>query len=639
MFLQSIRERLTGFMAFGILGILIIPFAFVGVSSYSTSSADNLVARVNEKDITTAQFTESFGNYRRRMQSIMGAAFDPVEFESLVSKRRHLETLIDEEVLNQAAEEMNLDMDDESLAQQIRDMPAFRLDGVFSRDLYLARLTSQGLSVQQFERQIKVQAIISQLPTGILTSSITTNTELMEYVSLQDQQRNFSSILVAPKIDEIEADFNAETVQAYYDENQSLFQSEEMVTIEYVELNVLDIDLGTEPDEAFLKNRFEEQKGRFISPEQRLVSHILFEVAANEDEAVITTVQQQAQDLADRARQGEEFAALAGEYSDDLGSADSGGDLGWMGPGVMSNSFEESMYNLTLESPISDPVQTGFGWHVIYLREIQASSGMNFEQARETLIREHQEEEAEREFIDRADLLVDMIYEDPTTLDSAALDLGLEVRQIGPFGRLGGDDIAANLEVVSAAFSELVLLQGSVSDPIDLAENHLVMIRVQEHFPVVVRPIDVVRSQIIEEIRDSRAMDKARSEAEAMLVALQSSDHDLDSVAEQFGYEVILTEAALRRNFIPDRTVVEQVFRLDSPADGETVSAVVAAQNGYALVVLKSVTNGSLDVGSALNEQQYRRLIANAAASIEVTGLIRQLRDTGNVEVYEDRLK
>lgn len=639
MVLQSIRERLTGILAIVILGILVIPFAFVGVNSYFQSGAENLVARVNDKDITTTEFTQSFSNYRRRMQSMLGASFDPVAFESLVTRREHLDSLIDEEVLNQAAMGLDLAIDDARLAQQILDIPAFQLDGEFSQDVYLARLTSQGLTVQQFERQMKAQYVMSQLPTGIMASSMATNSELENYVSLQDQTRQFKSVIVAPKSDEVQSDPDEAAIQAYYDDNQSSFRSEELVTIEYVELNVVDIPMITEPDDEFLQNRFEQQKGRFISAEQRQVSHILIEVSANEDEGVKATAQQEAQDIADRVRAGEDFATLAAELSDDIGSAGSGGDLGWLEPGVMSDSFEEAMFELSLENPVSDPVQTGFGWHVIQLSDIRPSEGMSFEEARNILIAEHQEEEAEREFIEKADQLVDMIYEDPTTLDAAALDLGLDIRQIGPFSRSGGEGIAANNEVTEAAFSELVLLQGSVSDPIDLADNHLVMIRVLEHLPAAVQPLDLVREQIIGEIKQEEALEAARQEAEEMIAELNQEGADLEAIATGRGYELVETEAATRTNFVPDRTVINEVFTLELPEDGSPLSTVVEASNGYALVVLEGVTPGALEPGQALNEQQYRRQISNAAATLEFTGMMKQLRNSATIEVFEDRLR
>jgi peptidyl-prolyl cis-trans isomerase D len=639
MVLQSIRERLTGILAIFILGILVIPFAFVGINSYFQGGAENLVARVNDRDITSSDFTQSFSTYRQRMQSIMGASFDPTQFDSLLARREHLDSMIDEEVLSQAARGIELDIDDERLGEQIRSIPAFHLDGEFNLDVYLSRLTSQGLSVKQFERQMRAQFIMGQLPNSVLRSSIATATELRDYVSLQDQKRTFKTILIPPASNETAAQPDDAAIQAWYDENQASFQSEEMVEIEYVELSVLDIPSGTEPDEEFLKNRFEAQKGRFLSPEQRQISHILVEVAASADDAVKETARQEAQDAADRARAGEDFADLARGLSDDVGSAEFGGDLGWMEPGVMSETFEDAMYELTLENPVSDPVQTGLGCHVIQLRDIQPAAGMSYEEARATLVQEHREEESEREFLDQADRLVDMIYEDPTTLDAAALDLGLDVKRTGPFTRAGGEGVAANPEVISAAFSELVLLQGSVSDPIELELNHIVMIRVNEHFPVATLAMDDVRDRIVTQIQSERALEAARREAEALLASAQEEGADLAAIAEQGAYELIETEAAVRRNFVPDRTVVEEVFRLDAPAPGERLARVVNADSGYALVVLESVTAGSLEQGATLNEQQYRRQIANAAASIEFTGLMRQLREAADIQIYEDRLR
>ena len=639
MVLQSIRERLTGVLAFLILGILVIPFAFVGINSYFTTGAENLVARINDKEITTTEFTQNFSNYRRRMQSIMGAAFDPEQFESLLAKREFLDNLITQELLRQAALDIKLDLDNERLAEQIRNMQGFQVEGEFNLDIYLSRLSSQGLSVKQFEREVREQFATNQLPNSLFSSSITTSSELQDFVRLQDQQRSFKAVLIPPIQDAEAASPADDIIQAYYDEHQTDYQSEEMVTIEYLELNVLDIPSGTEPDEEFLQNRFEAQKGRFISPEQRRVSHILVEFAANADEAVKETARQEAQDVTDRARDGEDFAALAAEFSDDIGSAEFGGDLGWLEPGVMSDSFENALYELSMESSVSDPVQTGFGWHVIQLQEIQAASGMSYEEARATLIQENQEEESEREFLEKADRLVDIIYEDPTNLDAAALDLGLDVQHAGPFSRTGGDGIAGDPAILNAAFSELVLLQRSVSDPVDLDENHLVMIRVSEHFPVATRPLDEVREDIAKQILSDQSLADAKMRAEQLLASWNEEGVELESLAEQGEYEFSDHESATRSSTAPDTKVVEAVFGLDTPAEGENVPAVVEAADGYALVVLASVTPGSLEEGAVLNEQQYNRLIANAAANIEVAGLLRQLRELSDVEVYEDRLR
>ena len=94
MVLQSIRDRLNGIIALFVIGLLIIPFAFVGVSSYFTSGTVNAVALVNDQEITLNDFNTAFQNYRRRLQAQMGTAFDPAFFDQLTVRRQFLDQMI-----------------------------------------------------------------------------------------------------------------------------------------------------------------------------------------------------------------------------------------------------------------------------------------------------------------------------------------------------------------------------------------------------------------------------------------------------------------------------------------------------------------------------------------------------------------
>ncbi len=639
MVLQSIRERLTGVLAFTILGILVVPFALVGVNSYFTSSSGNIVARINEKEITFNDFNQSFSNYRRRMQSIMGAAYDPVQFDQMMVRRQHLDSLIDEELITQAAESMGLDVDDETLAEEIRKIPAFQVDGQFNADVYQSRLLTQGLSPRQFQNQMRSQFVINQLPRNITASSIATSAELKEFVGLIDQRRTFNAAIVTAEIPEAATAFDEAEVTAWYDSHSGEYQSEEQVSIEYVELDAASLPAGLPPEEDILREQFEAQKARFISPEQRQVSHILIEVAADAGDAEIETARQITEDLSKRARAGEEFATLAIEFSQDQGSAANGGDLGWVEAGVMVKAFENAMYELSMEAPVSEPVQTGFGWHVIQLREIRESAGMSFEEAREALVREYEEDEAARAFLEQADRLVDLIYEDPTTLESAALVLGLTVNVAGPFPRTGGEGVAATPEVVEAAFSDMVLLQGSVSDPVNLDENRLVMIRLKEHLPVTLKLLDDVREEIIQSLNDNLALDNANAKAMELFAALQSGESEFEALATESGLEYGHYEAVKRNSSALDVKLVQEVFRLQSSGEDGKVQAVLPTGDGFAVVELESIVQGELDSGALLARQQYERVIANGNASQEAFALMRQLRSTAEVEVFEDRIK
>jgi len=530
-------------------------------------------------------------------------------------------------------------VDDETLAEEIRKIPAFQVDGQFNADVYQSRLLSQGLSPKQFQNEMRSQFVINQLPRNITASSIATSAELEEFVALLDQSRTFNAVLVLAEIPETTSDFDVAEISAWYDSHSGDYQSEEQVIIEYVELDAAVLPPGLPPEEDILREQFEAQKARFISPEQRQVSHILIVVAADAGEADIETARQIAEDLSKRARAGENFATLAIENSQDQGSAASGGDLGWVETGVMVKAFENAMYELSMEAPISEPVQTGFGWHVIQLREIRESTGMSFAEARETLVREYEEEEAARAFLEQADQLVDLVYEDPTTLESAALVLGLPVKVAGPFPRAGGQGIAANSDVVEAAYSDMVLLQGSVSDPVNLDENRLVMIRLREHLPVVLKPLEEVREEITTTLSGNLARDNANAKAMALLSALQSGEAGFETLATESGLEYAHHEAIKRSSLVPDVMLVQEVFRLRAPADNATVQAVLPTSTGFAVVELEAILPGELEGGAVLARQQYERLIANSNASQEAFALMRQLRSAAEVEVFEDRIK
>ena len=677
MVLQSIRDRLHGIIAVFIFGILIIPFVFVGVNSYFTSDAVNSVAVVNEQQISVSDFNQSFQNYRRRMQSLMGTNFDAEQFDQAIIRRQHLDTMIDQELLAQVSVEAGLSVDSGRLAGAIREVAGFQVDGEFNVDVYQSRLASQGLTAQQFENNMRSQMIMGQLPTAISSSAISTGWELNDYVRMQEQKRAFKAILVpaqtsdpvggeeTAETDDVLVDSGAEQVEpdvanpapedtlaeavieesvieeeavvAWYESHPDDFRSVERVVIQYLELDAATMGGEITPDEKALLAEFEAQEARFITPEAREASHILIEIDSQAPEAELETARQQAEDLANRAIAGEDFAALAVEFSQDAGSAPQGGDLGWVEPGFMVQAFEDGLYELTLENPVSQPVQSGFGWHVIYLREIRPAEGMTFVEARPVLLAEYQEEEDERRFIEQADRLVDIIYEDPTTLEAAADELDLVVNEAGPFSRAGGEGIAANSEAVKASFSDLVLLQGAVSDPVDVGENHLVMILLKEHLPEAVMALDEVRDQVVQSVRQQRAMEAAEARAEEFL-ALAVAGTDLSVIAADNGLEVLEAEAIMRDDAETRADLRKELFQMDVPGEGGPLTEILELSDGYAVVTLQSVSDGELLEEDVLKTQSFNRRLANSTASSETFGFLRMLRSQSEITIFEDRL-
>jgi peptidyl-prolyl cis-trans isomerase D len=528
-------------------------------------------------------------------------------------------------------------------------------------------LVAQGRTPKQFENDMRAQMIMGQFPSSIAASAISTSWELGDYASLHDQKRAFQAILVPAQLDEFEdvdtevvdpaeeADIESaeaagtpaeeavedaveeEAILAWYESHTDDYRSEERIIIEYLELDAATLGEDIAPDEEQLMLLFEEQESRFISPETRLASHILIEVDSQAPDLDIESARQEAEDLAVRARDGENFITLARENSQDAGSAPDGGDLGWVEPGFMVRAFEDALYELTLEKPISDPVQSGFGWHIIYLREVRPAEGMTFAEARPIILEEYQADKDERRFLEQADRLVDIIYEDPTTLDAAAVELGLEVKQAGPFGRAGGDGISANPEVIKASFSDLVMLQSVVSDPVDLAENHLVVILMKEHLPEALLPLEEVRYRVVQSVLDQRAMDAAQVRANEILAQV-SSGADLSVLSTDNGLELLADEAATRNSPGVRSDLLRDLFLMKAPGEDGPVNEVLKLSDGYAVAQLQSVTDGVLSEEDVLKSQSYNRRISNATGSNEAYSFMRMLRSQSEIKVFEDRL-
>lgn len=639
MVLQKFRDRLTGVMAIFVLALLAVPFALVGVNSYFSPDTENNIAIVNKEGITLSDYNTSFQNYRERMRSFLGENFDAERFDGPVVRRQHLDSMIDQELLRQAAAETGLSVDDQTLAQAIRDIPGFQVDGEFNVEVYQSQLSAQGLTPQAFESRMRASMVLRQYPATISASAIATPREVDEYIRLQEQERVFGALLVMAELDEAEpAPVDDERIQSWYESHSEDYRLPERVVVEYVELNAAEMVAEEPVDEDTLRQRFEEQAGRFITPEARLASHILIEVDPTAGEAEIETAREKAQALYERAIAGEDFAELAREHSEDRGSAASGGDLDWVEPGVMVEAFENALYELTMESPISEPVQTGFGWHVIQLRDIRPAEGMTFEEARGTLEAEIVAERNERRFLEVADRLVDIVYEDPTTLEAAADELGLEIQIAGPFDRSGAEEgVAANPKFVETAFSDLVLLQGSASDPVDLGPNHIAVLRLREHLPEAPRPLEEVRDEVIAAIQRDDAMQGAESRASALLERLQAGE-SLQALSEETGLGFVESEGATRTASEISPDLRTELFEMAAPSEGSVSREVVPLDEGYAVVELREVKPGSLSEEEQARRDSYRRRLANVRASIETQAFLRMLREQSEIRVFEDRL-
>lgn len=635
--LQKLREKTTGgWLAVIIVGMLVIPFAFFGVNNYFSSAVATYVAKVGEVEIGPNDFRERFENYRRDQRQALGERYDPQAMDNPVTRREVLERMIDEELLRQAAREAGIVVTADQLREAIASVPAFQVDGRFDQAQYQLLLTAQGMTPRQFERQVEGDLLLRALPAQIAQSALITEVELDDFLRLAEQTRDIEYLALSPPESD-PAPITEENVLVWYESHPERYRSEETVAIEYVELRADDVKVTASVDEDSLRRRYEEQKQRYVEPEQRRAAHILVRVPDGADPAAVAAAEARAAELAGRVRAGEDFAALAAEHSDDMGSRSSGGDLGWIERGLLDPAFEAALYALE-PGQVSDPVRSSEGWHVIKLLEVRKGREQPFEAVRAQLEQQYLEGERERAFSELSGRLVDASYRDPTSLATTAESMGLEVHTAGPFGRDGGEGIAARPEVIAAAFSRQAIDEGLVSDPIELGPNHMVLLRVTEYSPAVTLPLAEVRERVEADLRQQRQAEAARSRAEALLERARAGE-SLDSLAEEAGSPPQEISGLRRFASSPDRAIVEAAFSLPPPAQDRTGYALAElSPERFAIVALRAVHDGDPSALDPNTRASIRRELAAFQGDLELRAYLDALRRRIPVKVVEEQL-
>ena len=456
-------------------------------------------------------------------------------------------------------------------------------------------------------------------------------------MGLLGQQRDVALALVpAPAPDT--AAVGADEIQAWYAAHSGDYRAPENVSIEYVEIRGDDVPAPAAPDEATLRARYEQEKARFVEPEQRLVSHVLVRVPEGADAAARDAAKARAAGITAKARaEGADFAAIAAADSDDEGSKGAGGDLGWLEPGIMGQAFDAAVQAAT-PGVASEPVLTDYGWHVLLVREVRQGRDVPFEDARAELESAQALADRERAFNDLIGRLVDQVYRNPSSLGPAAREAGLPVQKAGPFTRGGGEGIAAHPAVQRAAFSDALVQDGTVSDPIELGTNHSVLIRVTAHQPEHDRPLAEVRDEVVAAIRADRARKALLADVDAA-VAEVAAGKPLAEVAEGKGWPHMPVPGMRRGMPVPSQEANAAVFAAPVPAEGKVSAGRVVQDDGsIVLYAVEKVTPGGASEASAEERAMLATQLSRMAGDEDAMALLRALRKRMRVTTVEARL-
>ncbi len=635
--LQRIRDTSSSKFFYTILLVLIVGgLLFFGIGDYSFGGARSYVAKVGGAYITEQDFQSRMDEQRRRMRGMLRDAYNPRMFETPEFKRQLLDQLIDEELVTQAGAAAGLAIGDTRLREEIAKIEGFTIDGKFDKDRYLLALQSSNFTPQLFEQRMRHDLAVAELPSQIVATTLVTDHDLGAFVRLRDQTRDFRRLELAPVAANPTA-ISDEQVRAYYQAHAADFNNPEQVSVEYVELNGATLVSDQAVTEEELRQHYGEQLARFATREQRLASHILIEVPANADAETQKAAAAKAAALAAEIAAGKDFAEVATASSDDVGSKANGGDLGWIVPGMMEPAFEAALYALA-PGAVSAPVHTDQGYHLIQLRELKAGTTKPFEEVRAQLEQELLAERHGEQFAELEDKLNAAAGTASGTLEPLAAAIGTQVQTSALFNREIGDGIALNPAVRESAFSPEVKEDGLSSEPIELAKDHLVVLRLAEHKPVTPKSYEQVKEGIVAQLAREAATKQAQRAADELFKRLLAGE-TLDALAPEVAGSVIDAAGVGRDGLSVDRMLVESVFKMARPAAGVVTPGLSElAGNRFALVELRAVHDGELSALDEAGRQAARDQLRQGLSMLEVDAFRKALRARIPVTVNEDKL-
>lgn len=628
--LQAIRDRVTGIIAIFVLGLLAVPFLFFGMESYMRSVPEDSVAIIGDAEISSSEFQTSFAQYRRQQREQLGDDYDDIEMNQPEARREHLESMIEEVLLQEYALDLGLEVGDRMIAEVIRGIEAFQVGGQFDSEAYQRVLQASGQTPASFEREMRDDILTRLIPGALSESVVVTESEIDRLIALQNETRQISMVQIPLSRYHDEIEITEADIETYYQDNSDEFTTEETVRLAYVELDAEELEIDATLSEEELRQRYEAASQRYLTPEARNASHILIE--GNGD------AEARARDIYRQIEGGASFEELAREHSDDPGSSDQGGDLGWIEPDDMIEGFEDALYALDEAGNVSEPVETRFGWHIIRLDDIRPPEGMSFEEAQAEILEDYVARQREELYIELSERMIDLVYADDSSLEPLAEELDLEIEYTEPFTRAGAESgIAADSRVVEEAFSDLVLQDGAVSDPIEFDDNRQVAIQVEEHSPSEPRPLEEVADNIRERLLEQRARDRAEDDAQELAEAAGDNGSDLEAVAEEESLELTEHESVGRNDFQLGPSLVQDLFRLPRPSSTPDVH-VLSGPDYEAVVRLEAVTEGNPATAAEQERDMMRRQIRFVRLNDEISGLIDGLREDTDIQVVEDRL-
>ena len=624
--LQQIRDKLSGGIAIAILALIGVPFLFFGINYNFIGT--NFAAKVDGEEIPVGFFEQQ---YRSELLERPELA-DANEAQQQQIRRGILDRLIRDQLVRNYLSEQGYRIGDKQLTDLIQREPEFQVDGKFDRASYVDYLSVRGREPREFEESQRAFMREYQLRSSIMASALVTPSEYRRYLNLAAEQRLVSLATLNEEAVAAVIEVSEEDIQAFYDNNPTLYQLPETADVEYIQIRRDELAQQVEIDEETLVAYYEDNKFRYLQDEQRQARHILI-LFDDDEEAALT----QTEDLLMRIRSGDSFEALAGEFSMDGGTSAQGGDLGVLTETQLPDALGTAIFAMN-EGDLEGPVRSDFGFHIVRLDDILEQGPLSLDQVRGELLTELRDREAESLYLDLERRLSDALF-DMSDMQAIAAAVGVEIGAIEGFGRSGGEPFGSNQAAIDAVFDDAVLNGGQISEVIEIDVNGAAIFRVSQHNPAKRQALVDVRDDMEAVLRSQKADQILVERAEQILAAMAAGE-DFGVAAEAAGATVGEPRLLTRQDTETDQIVVFEIFAAAKPTQDSPVTGRVRGLDGaYTVYSLEAVLPGRPESIPLAQRDAGKAQLAQDSGVGDYIAFLQSLYNDAEVIINEDALQ
>jgi len=575
--LSLMRKHASSWIIKFLLAAIIIVFIPWGVQRY-TSQRSSRVADVNGTIITLNDYRNAYRNLIEQMRQSFGNNLNDELIQALQLRKRALDQLVDRTLMLQAAEKLKIQVSDDELAQTIRDIRAFQTAGVFDNRRYLNTLSRTKLSPETFEEQQREALIIDKLQNFISGNIKVSELEARQWYKYNNTEVDLEYVVLEPgQFKNIEP--TTDEIQDFFDQHKENYKTDPEVKVRYLYIKPEDFAAKVTVAEEDIQDYYESNLEKFENPQTVHARHILIKVAQNAKPEEVESARQRAEDVLKLAREGQDFAALARQYSEGP-TKTKGGDLGTFRREAMVKPFADKAFSMKA-GDISDPVRTRFGWHIIKVEKINPAKTLSLDEAREDIEKTLKTERSRNLAYDEAETVYDAVFEGQKLADIAQeRNLKIPTTELFPQKR-PPKEIKDATRFASVAFD---LPVGEVSDVQEFVDGYYlieVVEKVPSKIPELLAVEDRVKKDVIKEKQDAKAL----SEANRFLAELKKGQ-PFNTVSQKFKLAPKKTGFFKRNDSIPtigqEAEIASTAFKLSDrdPLPGEPLKG----QKGYYVI-------------------------------------------------------